>query len=25
VLRLTLDGYGYRWFRVRRAGQPISP
>jgi len=25
VLHLTLDGYGYRWLRIRRAGQRLSP
>ena len=25
VLPLTLDGYGYQWLRIRRAGQRLSP
>jgi maltose alpha-D-glucosyltransferase/alpha-amylase len=25
VLHLTLDGYGYQWLRIRRAGQRMSP
>ena len=25
VLHLTLDGYGYRWLRIRRKGQRLSP
>jgi hypothetical protein len=25
VLHLTLDGYGYQWLRIRRAGQRLSP
>jgi trehalose synthase len=25
VLHLTLAGYGYRWLRIRRAGQRLSP
>jgi glycosidase len=25
VLHLILDGYGYRWLRIRRAGQRLSP
>jgi trehalose synthase len=25
VLRLTLDGYGYRWFRIRRFGHRATP
>ncbi|HEY6698215.1 MAG TPA: alpha-amylase family protein [Acidimicrobiales bacterium] len=25
VLHLTLDGYGYRWLRIRRQGQRVSP
>jgi maltose alpha-D-glucosyltransferase/alpha-amylase len=25
VLRLTLDGYGHQWFRIRREGQRLSP
>jgi trehalose synthase len=25
VLHLTLDGYGYQWLRIRRAGQRRSP
>jgi trehalose synthase len=25
MLHLTLDGYGYRWLRIRRKGQRLSP
>jgi maltose alpha-D-glucosyltransferase/alpha-amylase len=25
VLHLTLDGYGYQWWRIRRHGQRLSP
>jgi maltose alpha-D-glucosyltransferase/alpha-amylase len=25
VLRLTLDGYGYQWLRIRREGQRLAP
>ena len=25
VLHLTLDAYGYRWLRIRRAGQRLAP
>jgi trehalose synthase len=25
VLNITLDGYGYRWLRIRRRGQRLSP
>jgi len=25
VLHLTLDGYGYQWFRIRREGQQVTP
>ena len=25
VLNLTLDSYGYRWLRIRRAGQRLTP
>jgi trehalose synthase len=25
VLHMTLDGYGYRWLRIRRAGQRLVP
>ena len=24
-LQLVLEGYGYRWFRIRRAGEPVRP
>ena len=25
ALALTLEGYGYRWYRIRREGRRITP